>query len=442
MSEPANDVLADLRSALDRLTRPPVLTAAAAFLLLMLLTVAGPHLLQLAPPSGGRIDVGTGDFLAFWTGAVLIHEGPGTSLYDFASQRSVQEQVLGGVSAKFQPYLNPPLLAIALSPLVPRGYIPAFQIWVIACTVFLVVGIAMLLRLVPSIRQHRAQAWALVFVIASYQPMFGTTVGGQNTPITFALLAGLALALKTRSYALAALALGLLTFKPQYAVGAGIALLFAGNWPVIAGGAMLGACHWLIGAWWSGPRWPLDMLAFLQNHRPLEIAFNVGDHFSWGSIVTQILPPPLPTVLATLGSMAVLAAWWRFREFGRRADPAWFALVVCGTMLASPHQQYYDVAILALPAALLVERRLTLDSEVSIRVRLALAAAYLGYPLWNHSASIGFQPLFLVLLGVAAWAVQSCYEAERAPVHGDTEPNASQTVDDAGSFEESRGKPR
>ena len=423
MSTRGSRPLADLRSALDRLTVPPLLTAVAALLLVLLLAVAGRHLLHLEPPSGGRIDVGTGDFLAFWTGAVLLHDGAGASLYDVSAQQHLQAQILGGQSPQFQGYLNPPLLAIALSLLVPLGYLPAFYAYVLACTILLVAGLVMLLRMVPSIRGHRLGAWTLVLVIASYQPMFQTTVGGQNTPITFALLTGLALALQARSSGWAALALGLLTFKPQYAVGAGIALLFAGNWPVLAGGALLGGCHWLVGAWWSGLDWPLDMLAFMRAYRPLELAANADTHFSWVSVVNLLLPTPIASVLVALGALAVLAAWWRFRELGRRGDPAWMALVVCGTMFASPHQQYYDVALLALPVAVLIDHHIALRGSMpSLATRLLLAAAYVGYPLWSCSEWLRFQPLFLVLLGVSGWAIRCCMESANAAALGEFAP--------------------
>ena len=355
---PAIGLLADLRSALDRVTRPPMAGVAAAVILASLLVVVAVHLAGLKSPSSGHIETGTGDFLAFWTGAVALHEGNGASLYDFAAQRDLQVHILGGVSESFQPYLNPPLLALLLSTIVPLGFVPAFYAFVSVCAACLVLGLGALLRVVPTIRHQPGAAWTLVLAIASYQPMLETTFGGQNTPITFALLAALSLALQRRSTLLAALVLGLLTFKPQYAVGAGLALLFAGQWRVISGGAVVGLAHWLIGAWWSGLAWPLDMLAFLRVQRPLELSANAWDHFSAVTVAHATLPTPLDSAVAALAAALVLAAWWRFRELGRSGDPAWLALVICGTMLASPHQQYYDVALLTLPIALLVDRHL------------------------------------------------------------------------------------
>ena len=258
--------LSDLRSALDRLTRPPLMGVAAALLLALLLMVVGAHLLRLQPPSHGNIQVGTGDFLAFWTGAVALHGGAGASLYDLAAQRELQARILGGVSPEFQPYLNPPLLAILLSPLVPLGYLPAFGLYDLACVVLLALGIALLLRVVPALGATAAHAWTLVFLVAGYQPVLQTTLGGQNTPITFALLSAFTLAWQRGSKRWAAVALGALSYKPQYAVGVAAALLIAGHWRVAMAGAAAGLCQWPLGAWWSGFGWPLDMLEFMRSY--------------------------------------------------------------------------------------------------------------------------------------------------------------------------------
>ncbi|MFN2376848.1 MAG: glycosyltransferase family 87 protein [Candidatus Binatia bacterium] len=405
-------LLERLRSALDRLTRPPLLGAVAGFLLLLLLLVSGLHLARLEPPAGGELQIGTGDFLAFWTGAVMLHEGHGALLYDLAAQRQVQAKILGGVAPDFQPYLNPPLLALLLSPLVPLGYLPAFYLFDLVCVASLAAGLAMLLRLVPAVRAQPGAGWTVAVLVAGYQPMLQTTIGGQNTAITFALLAGFALARRNGSALGAAAALGLLTYKPQYAVGLSVALLLAGRWRLVMAGAVAGVAHWALGALWSGPLWPLRMLDLLATYRPLELERNADTHFSWTRVSDFLMPSPFDTVAACAGVALVLLVWWRYRDLGRRGDPAWMALVICGTMAVSPHQQYYDVALLTLPLVLLVERSVAAHGTLSRTARLLLAAAYVGYPAWKFADTIGIQPLFFVLVGTGAWALRCCREVE------------------------------
>jgi len=409
----AVNIAADLRSALDRVTRPPLLTAVAALMLALLLAVVGHHLSGLRPPSGGRIDAGTGDFLAFWTGAVAVHEGSGASLYDYDVQREIQQRTLGGPSAAFQGYLNPPILAIALSPLVPLGYVAAFGVFDVACVLSLAAGLAMLCAIATGIGRVRGGLVALVLVVASFQPMVETTFGGQNTAITFALLAGLAFAHCRKSTLGAALALGLLTYKPQYAAGAGIAFVIAGEWRVIAGAAAIAALHWVAASLWCGPAWPAAMLAFERAYRPLEQAANAHTHFSWTAVSSVLLPEPFAAVAALAGFAAVLAVWWRYRLLASLEPRVWFALVVLGTMLISPHQQYYDAALLALPAALLVDAGLRMQRPAGLGTRVALAAAYVGYPAWELDAFI--QPLFFVLLALFVWAVRMAKSAGHVP---------------------------
>lgn len=418
-------ILDQVRSALDRLTRPPLLGAAAGLLLLLLLVVSGLHLARLEPPAGGNLQVGTGDFLAFWTGAVMLHDGEGTLLYDLSGQREVQSRILGGAAPDFQPYLNPPLLALLLSPLVKFGYLPAFYLFDLFCIASLAAGLAMLLRMVPFIRERPGAGWTVAVLVAGYQPMLQTTIGGQNTAITFALLAGFALARRRGSFLGAAAALGLLTYKPQYAVGLSIALLLAGMWRLVMAGALAGVAHWALGAWWSGPMWPLNMLDLLATYRPLELERNAATHFSWTRVSDFLMPSPADTMAAGAGFALVLLAWWSFRELGRRGDPAWMALVLCGTMAVSPHQQYYDVALLTLPLVLLVEHSVAVRGSLALAARLLLAAAYVGYPTWKFAGAIGIQPLFLLLVGTGVWALRCCREAQARVLPGVSAPPAS-----------------
>jgi hypothetical protein len=160
----------------------------------------------------------------------MLHEGSGADLYSYPAQQEVQARLLGGRSPAFQPYLNPPLLAVLLSPLVPLGYVKAFYAYDLACVLLLGAGLTALVRSLPLVRTQEHGALLLVLLVASFQPMIETTFGGQNTPITFALLAGMTLAVRSRSTTAAAVLLGLLTFKPQYAFGVGLALLMAGWW--------------------------------------------------------------------------------------------------------------------------------------------------------------------------------------------------------------------
>lgn len=404
--------LNDLRSALDRLTSAPLAGATGAFILFLLLTVVGTHLTTIRPPSGGRIETGTGDFLAFWTGAKLLNDGQGETLYDMAAQKRVQTETLGGPCPSFQGYLNPPLLAVLLSILVPLGYLPAFYIYDFACLSALIVGLAALRSALTSIRTVPAWSWTLVFLIASFQPMLLTTFCGQNTPITFALLAAMTAALRVRSDAWAMILLGLLTYKPQYAIGVGLACLVAGRTRIVLGGSVIGIGHWLLGAYWSGPSWPLSMLKMVKEYRPLEMQANAYTHFSWISITETLLPAPWQPLAAILGVSSVLGIWWRFRENGKMGNPVWMALVLCGTMLLSPHQQYYDVAILTIPVAILINERLSQNRPLQLGGRLLLASAYLGYPAWEWGPTLKVQPLFFVLVTTFGWAIREAWVLE------------------------------
>jgi hypothetical protein len=411
MSEAAGSTgpLREVASALDRLTRPPLLGAFAGLLLALSLLVVGAHLATLRPPpTGDGIEIGTGDFLAFWTGAVALDRD--VPLYDWNVQQGLQTEVVGP-SDSFQGYLNPPLLAAALQPLVRFGYLPAYYAFVAACALASAGTLFLLARSTPRVAAEPSGAWTLAVVVLGFHPVLRTTFGGQNTPFTLFLMTALFASLRERP-ALAAVALGLLTFKPQYALGLGFALLLAGHVRVVAGGAAIGGLHYLLGAALIGPRWPLEMLRYLREYRPAEMLANADTHFSWALALEFALPAPVARVLGPVGVIGVVAAWVRFRHLGREAHPAWVALAVLGTMLASPHLQYYEAALFVLPAALLVDQELG-RRGMPLGGRLALAAAYVGYPLAESADRLGFQPLAIVLVAMFAWAVAASLRADQ-----------------------------
>jgi hypothetical protein len=122
--------LGSLCGAFVKLTRQPML-AFFAFLYAPLVAVLGIQYLSglsgPLSPEGDRVVIG--DFLAFQTGAVILADGRGLHLYDLRLQREMQSRLVGEVSPEWQPYVNPPLLAIALRPLAGMGTIDAFRFY-------------------------------------------------------------------------------------------------------------------------------------------------------------------------------------------------------------------------------------------------------------------------------------------------------------------------
>ena len=214
MSESTNPLI----RAIDRVTRPPILTVFGTLQALAILVFAAGYLATRRPPAETGGKPGTGDFLAFFVGGTLVREGRGATLYDFAVQRSVHDSVLAEHPETVQRYLNPPGLAIALAPSTALGYIPSFFLFTLAMVLVLIAAAWMA---APAFREIRAVPWGgatALLLTAGYLPIALTMFGGQDTVLTLCLLAGVYSGLRSHRPIAAGVFLGLLTYKPQFAI--------------------------------------------------------------------------------------------------------------------------------------------------------------------------------------------------------------------------------
>lgn len=395
----------------DRVTRPPVLTIFAALQAALIMAVAVAHLATRADLRTRPDAVGTGDFPAFYTGALMVRSGRGSELYDFGAQRGVQATHFGDGRGYWQPYLNPPGLALLLAPATAFGYATSYRLFAFAMFAMLAAALAMLVRASPALSASHLTAATAVLLSLGYLPVALTTFGGQNTALTLALLAMVYAARKLDRPVLAGVLLGALTFKPQYVPVLGLVFLLLRDVRVLASAAAVALAHYALGALTCGWGWPLDYLAALAEHGPREIAENGPWHFSLLAVARRFFAPPVAAGVTVAGGLlvaGVLVRAWRRIDAPPVTHPAFFGLVVTGTMLLSPHLQYYEAGILVLPALLAVEALLEEGGRPSVPVRLALAGGYLAYPAWAASDALGVQPLFFVLLALFLWTARLC----------------------------------
>lgn len=396
---------------LRRATRPPVLTLFAVLNLAGSGLIAFQHLRSVEGPRDEAGRLVTGDFLAFYTGGSLIREGRGAELYDLEEQYRHQAGMAAGRDAAgtslvgWQPYVNPPLLAIVVAPLAALPYPMAYRAFGLAMLLALVGTFLLLRRGLDALARRRIAWWTAVLLMASWTPVFWTMAGGQNSVLTLFLLTGVCVAWGDGRLRLAGLFLGFLSYKPQFAILIGLALLARGAYAAVGVAAAVVAAHYAAGAVVVGPGWPLATLETLRAWGELETVNLWGD-LSLLRVLERALPSSVAWPLAALGIGAVIAAvLWGGRRV--RADdprfPSFLGLLVVGTLIASPHLQYYDVAILALPVLLGVERILRMGERPSLGVRLALAVGFLGFPVYRLGDDLGVQPLVLWPIAVFLW---------------------------------------
>lgn len=341
------------------------------------------------------------DFVPFYTAGRIVAAGDGERLYDYATQARVQAGVLAPATRDGTAFFtNPAFFALPYALLARLPYRIAFLVHAALMGGLVVLGVRLLAPKLPALGAE----WKLAALVGlAWFPMTNAVLGGQNPALTFALLAAGYVGIAERRRWLAGVALGLLLFKPQYALPMLALLLIRGEWTVgLIAGAMGGA-EYLAGAAVAGWSWPArlaDAIRFFATEErvangPTLISLPEWFDFNLGA-------RPVGLAAAVLLGLAVAVAWWR-----RRAEPrlaTQWALAVCAILLASLHTQHYDVAILLLPALLLLDDRLRSGRTVTPAGRLALLAAYFAYPAFLLGRAVGIQPLVLLPAAALAWA--------------------------------------
>ena len=392
---------------LDRISRPPVLTIFAVLQTCVLAILVAGHMVAGVDPVQFPEEPGTGDFGAFFTGGAMVRAGQGEELFDFDAQRAVQDRYLGENRTYWQPYLNPPALAMAVATTTGFGYVGSFRIFSAALFLILLGGLLGLKGAMPGVSRSRVSAVTALLLTVGFIPIALTTFGGQNTALTLALLCGIYGAVRTKHPVLAGVLLGILTYKPQFAVIVGVVFLLQRQYTTVAVAALVGLLHYGLGAMVCGGSWPLDYLAAVAEHGPKETAQNGVWHFSLPAVAGRLVPGwggGAVTTLGIIGALGLLANAGRRVSVESDRYPAFFGMVVASTMLLTPHLQYYEVGLLALPVLLGLEVTLAKGATPPLAVRIVLVLGYFSYPLWKLSEALPVQPFFLMLLAVFLWS--------------------------------------
>lgn len=314
------------------------------------------------------------DFSSFYAAGSMALEGHADAAYDFALHHAREQQVFGAATPYYA-WLYPPIFFLIAAPLAWLPYPAALAVWQFGSLALYLAVIGAILRGVrtdPAVRRN----WLLV--AAAFPAVFINLGHGQNGFLSAALFGAALVALPARPL-LAGVLFAALAYKPQFGIAIPFALLAAGRWRTIAAACLTLAILIAITAFLFGIE---SWSAFLASagvsrkilleggavgFEKLQSAFAVVR--MWGGGVTLAY-----AVQALISCAVIVSIVWCWRSACDEAHKA--ALLVAGTLLASPHILDYDLIVLA--------------------VAIAFLAA--------HGLRDGFRPFEITLLG-ALWIV-------------------------------------
>ena len=282
------------------------------------------------------------DFTMFWLASNFVLEGDIGAVYDWDRVAGAQ-RALFGYERGLYAWSYPPIFLLYALPLALLPYAWAYVAWCVAT-------FAALAAVVRKIAPARETLWLLV----GFPATLVNGVHGQNGFLTAALFGG-ALSLINKRPVVAGVLFGLLTYKPQFGVLIPVALIAGRCWTAFASAAVTTVV--LLGVSTAGfgvEPW----VAFWHNMPELYQAVIEGRP-------ALINVPSLMITLHLLGvddgvaqafhvalalAVAAVVAWvW----YVRGATVASAAVLATGAFFVPPHPYGYDLALLAVPIALI-----------------------------------------------------------------------------------------
>ncbi len=282
------------------------------------------------------------DFVSFWSASTLALEGEAAASYQPERILEAGRRAIPDLETRFI-WSYPPTFHLLVWPLALLPFIWSYLIWFL---VWLVPFLLVIRKMAPA---PETLMLALAFP--------GTLLNlaqGQNGLMVAALFGGAMLLLGPRPI-LAGILIGLLSCKPQFGLLIPIALIFGRHWTAFAAAAATTLAFAALSLLAFGVQ---DWLAFFAN---LEFATAVLEdgRLPWAKMPSifatlRLLGTPVDwaygaQVLMALGAAVTVALVWR-----RPVPlPLAAAVLTSGSLLVSPHLNDHDLALLAVPIALI-----------------------------------------------------------------------------------------
>lgn len=372
----------------DRLKSLPRMFVLAYVVSLIALFALTPSLIDSAGKPLGY------DFITFWSAGVLTLGGHPEAAFDFKAIAAAQQLAVPGLEKLFL-WHYPPTFQLATVPLALLPYLVSYVVFVAGSLVLFVVALR-------PLAPHR-DGWILLLALPG---TFICVMHGQNSLISAALL-GTAIMTIDRRPVVAGICIGLLAYKPQLGVLFPLVLALTGRWRVIGIAAATTAVFVALSVLAFG----LDLWGtFFRN---LSVAREVTEAglLPWGKMpsafvflrmlgVSQGAAYAGQAIVAIAAAGAVAFVWWRCG-----ATLLAGAALVTGTMLLTPYTFDYEMAILAVPLAVIARHLVRHGASGGEKVLLAVLAVSplaMGTPV----DTIGIQVGFIVLLTLFAWTTR------------------------------------
>ncbi|HEX6979587.1 MAG TPA: glycosyltransferase family 87 protein [Alphaproteobacteria bacterium] len=340
------------------------------------------------------------DFITFWAASYLALAGEAAAAFDVTRIVAVEQMAVPGSPAVFLWHYPPPFHLIVL-PFALMPYLVAYAAWV-ASTLAASAGV---------IRRFAPRPETLALVLA-FPGTFVNAFHGQNGFLSTALFGAALLLLPARPVA-AGVMFGLLCYKPQLGLLVPLALLCGRQWVALASAAATALAFAGLSTVATG--WDA-WAAFFRNLPTVRLLLDDA-MLPWAKIPSvyvglRMLGFGVTPAYVVHGAVAVLVAATVARVWWLRAPLRLSAAVLsAGAVLIPPYLFDYDLALLAIPLAILAWDGLSRGWRSGEREILVLAwlvpmtAPIIAMPTGINVAAPCLGALFIVAVRRALAAI-------------------------------------
>lgn len=315
---------------------------------------------------------GVSDFMVFWLAGRAALRGAAASVYDPRIHHAAEVAMSGHEFHRHMSWHYPPLFLFVAAGLALLPYVVAFMTWVASTLAIYAVTIFGI-----------ARARVALILSCAAPAVFINAIGGQNGPLTAALLGASLLFLDERPI-LSGVFLGLLTYRPQLGILFPVVLIVGGYWRTfIAAGitALLG----LLACWGVfGTGTMQACLHFLPGASDALLVKGENGFYNFQTIYGLVRWAGLGSggataIQAGMTLWAAIALGWFWRR--NAPFPLKAAALAVASLLASPYLYIYDFAVLTVAFAFLYRHRPFDAVEVTgVAVANVLVGAFLFFP--------------------------------------------------------------
>jgi len=391
----------------------------------------------------GRIAKADPDFTAFYTAGTLLREGRGDQIYNSRAQEEAQQAFAtdSDIRQGPLPYIHPPYEALLFLPLTFLPYREAFVVWD-ALNLGMLLAISLMVRRTLPLLQP-IPLWEWVLALLAFFPVFATLLQGQDAILMLLLLVLSFRALDSKSEFIAGCWLGLGVFRFHLVIPL---VLILGLWKyrkLVIGFAATASSALVISitivGWRTALRYPAYTWhwasipgfgkmppSLMPNLLGLVTGWPLPEHvrwpLQWGVLAGSAVLLIAVACMRNLGDDRRLPQD-RKLENDRSVLNLSFACAVIAAVLVGYNTGAYDLSLLVLPLALIVDHCLGVSAELPwVRARLVLPClplliSPLWFLLWRRWERINLMAIFLLW-----WLFAIRREIERIRGNVDAEP--------------------